>query len=878
MTARRVWGVALAVAMGVTGVGGLQVAQAAPRSGEAGAVAPAQAGGVVRSAVQGLGFSVADGRAELGQRTTKPFSTVGVSWRDPRAAAPAKVEIRTRSAATGDWTPWHTLDPEDIGLADQPGARGTTEPVWVGPSDGVQARVDGGTGALPAGLRVDLVGDAATTAAPTGTAGTTATTGASPQGTGTVRPADTPRPPGTGPASSVPQPPIVSRAGWGADESISPEDPTYMPDVRVVFVHHTDGAAYDCSQSASLVRGIYAFHVQSNGWKDIGYNFLVDKCGTVFEGRKGGVDQPVQGAHTGGWNNDTAGIAVLGTYTTDSASSAALTSVAQVAAWKLGQYGVDPASSQTIATETTQTSGTGRSFTAGNSYSFPAISAHRDGVNTECPGDALYAQLGTIRSWAAGPMAGLAVSSVGGAAYLEGGKYHTTGPATVNWTTSTPSALISGFDVIVDGNTATPAAHVAGTARSATVTLPVGTHTVAVRGVHQSGKPATSAATTVIADPAPAATTYHPVTPTRLMDTRSGTGVRQGVVGPDGTVALPVTGNAVVPATGVTAVVLNVTATGATTSSYVSVYPDGTARTSASNLNFVKGQTIPNLVVVPVVNGKVDFYNHAGDVHLVADITGYYTADTSGSTFKPLTPKRLMDTRNGTGGVPAAPVGPGAALPLQVTGGSTGVPATGVTAVVLNVTAVAPTTTSFVSVYPDGTARTSASNLNFVKGQVIPNLVVVPVVDGKVDFWNAYGSVHLVADISGYYTSDGTGAAYSNAGPRRLMDTRSGTGVPAAKVGPGGSVALQVTGRNGIPATGVTAVVLNVTAVAPSTTSFVSVYPDGTPRSSASNLNFTAGVTIPNLVVVPVVNGKVDFWNAYGTVDLIADVTGYYTG
>ncbi|WP_333771361.1 peptidoglycan recognition protein family protein, partial [Streptomyces sp. IBSBF 2435] len=632
MRTRRVWGAALAAALGVSGMVGLQqVAQGAPVGG-------VRAAGPVASSVQAVGLAVGgDGGAVLGRRGTKPFSTVGVSWRDPKAAAPGRVEVRTREAGTGVWSGWRQLDATeqegDLGA----GARGATDPLWVGPSDGVQVRVDKGAAALPAGLRVDMVGDDPT---------------AAPQGA--VAPRDTQRPPGSGPVSSVPQPSIVSRAGWGADESISPEDPVYMTDVHGVFVHHTDTAVdYDCADSASIVRGIYVFHVQSNGWKDIGYNFLVDKCGTIFEGRKGGVDQPVEGAHTAGWNQDTTGIAVLGNYTSAGASTAALASVARVAAWKLGQYGVDPSSTVSLSTQTTQTSGTGRSFTAGQSYPFPAVSAHRDGVSTECPGDKLYAQLGTIRSWAAGPVAGLAVSSVGGAAYQDGGTYHTTGPVTVNWTASTPTSLISGFKVLVDG---TAAASVAGTARSATVTLPVGTHSVAVQGVHQSGKLATTAATTVVADAAPPATTFHPLTPARLMDTRSGKGVPAGAVGPGGVVSLPVTGGTTgVPASGVTAVVLNVTATGPTSSSFVSVYPDGTARTSASNLNFVAGQTIPNLVVVPVVNGKVDFYNHAGSVNVLADVTGYYTADTTGSTYRTLSPARLMDTRSGKG-VPAGAV------------------------------------------------------------------------------------------------------------------------------------------------------------------------------------------------------------------------------
>ena len=213
---------------------------------------------------------------------------------------------------------------------------------------------------------------------------------------------------------------------------------------------------------------------------------------------------------------------------------------------------------------------------------------------------------------------------------------------------------------------------------------------------------------------------------------------------------------------------------------------------------------------------------------------------------------------------------------LPVTGDN-GVPATGVTAVVLNVTATGPTAGSFVTVYPDGKPLPTASNLNFTAGETIPNLVVVPVVDGKVDFYNKSGSVHLLADITGYYTSGSTGSVYSNIGPRRLMDTRSGLGVRTGPVGAGGMVSLPVTGDNGVPATGVTAVVLNVTATGPTAGSFVTVYPDGKPLPTASNLNFTAGETIPNLVVVPVVDGKVDFYNKSGSVHLLADITGYYT-
>ncbi|MET9619940.1 hypothetical protein ABZZ37_04085 [Streptomyces sp. NPDC006464] len=367
---------------------------------------------------------------------------------------------------------------------------------------------------------------------------------------------------------------------------------------------------------------------------------------------------------------------------------------------------------------------------------------------------------------------------------------------------------------------------------------------------------------------------YVPLPPTRVMDTRYGINTHRAKVGPGETIPLLVT-QGYVP-NGVSAVVLNVTATGPSTAGFVSVYPDGTPRASASNLNFKAGQTIPNLVVVPVINGYVNFYNKAGYVDLVADVAGYYVTDGSGATFKPAGPTRLMDTRDGTG-VAKAKVGAQGSVTLKVTG-TGGIPTTDVKAVVLNVTATSPTAASFVSVHPADQSRSSASNLNFSAGQTIPNLVVVPVgKDGDVTFYNHAGSVDLIADLAGYFTMDATGSGYRPLAPTRLMDTRDGTGVAKAKVGAQQTVTLEVAGRSGIPATGVTAVIMNVTAVAPTAGSFVSVFPDGVVRPSASNLNFTAGTTIPNLVVVPVVNGKVNFYNHAGSVDLLADVAGYYT-
>ncbi|MGW7429488.1 FlgD immunoglobulin-like domain containing protein [Streptomyces sp. NPDC054861] len=367
---------------------------------------------------------------------------------------------------------------------------------------------------------------------------------------------------------------------------------------------------------------------------------------------------------------------------------------------------------------------------------------------------------------------------------------------------------------------------------------------------------------------------YQQVTPSRVMDTRDGTGVAKAKVGAGKTVSLTVAGKGGVPARGVSAVVMNVTATNPTAGTFVSVHPYGTARTSASNLNVTAGKTVPNLVVVPVKDGKVSFYNRNGSVDLIADVAGYYTLTGSGSRFEPVTPSRVMDTRDGTG-VARAKVGADKTVSLTVAGKG-GVPATGVTAVVLNVTATNPTAGTFVSVHPYGTTRTSASNLNVTAGQTVPNLVVVPVKDGKVSFYNRNGSVDLIADVAGYYTDTQAGSLYEPVTPSRVMDTRDGTGVAKAKVGAGETVTLTVAGKGGVPATGVTAVVLNVTATNPTAGTFVSVHPYGTTRTSASNLNVAAGQTVPNLVVVPVKDGKVSFYNRNGSVDLIADVQGFH--
>ncbi|MET8946911.1 peptidoglycan recognition protein [Streptomyces sp. NPDC004542] len=193
-----------------------------------------------------------------------------------------------------------------------------------------------------------------------------------------------------------PRPRIVTRLGWHADESLREKGFVYTKKIKAAFVHHTaSGNNYRCSQAPSVIRGIYRYHVRSMGWRDIGYNFLVDKCGTLYEGRAGGVSKAVRGAHTLGFNTDSMGVAVIGSYGSSKPSSAAVKAVAQLAAWKLGLYGGDPRG------KTYLKSGGGNLYPKGKNVRLNVISGHRDGYATDCPGKRLYAKLGSVRSTAA---------------------------------------------------------------------------------------------------------------------------------------------------------------------------------------------------------------------------------------------------------------------------------------------------------------------------------------------------------------------------------------------------------------------------------------------------------------------------------------------
>lgn len=373
---------------------------------------------------------------------------------------------------------------------------------------------------------------------------------------------------------------------------------------------------------------------------------------------------------------------------------------------------------------------------------------------------------------------------------------------------------------------------------------------------------------------------YHAIIPSRLLDTRDATGVPAAApLGGGATLDLQVTGRGGVPGAGVAAVILNVTVTGPTAGSFLTVFPTGAARPDASNLNFTPGLTVANLTVTKVgAAGKVSIFNASGSTHVIADVAGWFEGGGggTGSRYHPVVPSRILDSRAGNGG--AGPVGPGVTLDLPVLSRG-GVPAAGVGAVAVNVTVTGPTAPGFLTVFPTGDPRPLASNLNFEPGMTVPNLVVAKLgAGGSISIFNPSGTTEVIADVAGWFDEGGAaGAQYHPVVPVRILDTRSATGGHPGKLGPGATMDLLVAGAGTVPSLGVGAVVLNVTVAEPTAESFLTVFPSGAPRPNAANLNDVPGQVVPNLVMAKLgAGGRVSIFNQAGATHVIADVAGWF--
>lgn len=323
------------------------------------------------------------------------YGAVGLTWSRSVQLEDGQLSAQARTRSGGTWSGWTAID-FDAEHAPDPGTREArhavpgTDVLLVGRVDDVQVRVTTARGiAAPAGLSLAVIDPGANRATATErpaldpATGTTAATGK----------ASADRTPitGAGRAAYTPMPGVYSRAQWGADEKMrSASSPRYY-EVHAGFVHHTATANnYSEADVPGIIRSIYAYHTKSRGWSDIGYNFLVDRFGRIWEGRYGGIDRPVVGAHTLNYNEYSFAMSAIGNYETTQPSQAMLSAYGALFAWKLSLHGVDASSTQQWV----------------GSRNFQAINGHRDAASTACPGKYLYAQIPAIRQLAAGIQVG----------------------------------------------------------------------------------------------------------------------------------------------------------------------------------------------------------------------------------------------------------------------------------------------------------------------------------------------------------------------------------------------------------------------------------------------------------------------------------------
>jgi hypothetical protein len=382
---------------------------------------------------------------------------------------------------------------------------------------------------------------------------------------------------------------------------------------------------------------------------------------------------------------------------------------------------------------------------------------------------------------------------------------------------------------------------------------------------------------------------FVPITPRRVLDSRVPPSAPWG---PGATKDLQLVGDDTGVPAAATAAVLNVTVTGGTADfDYVTVWPSGTPRPTVSSLNVNAGQTVANQVTVKLGAGadpgRISIFNAGGTLQVIVDVTGYYAPGT-GDGFVSRSPVRVFDSRP-----PPQRVGPtgtwkgGDTKDITILGVLSGVPADA-DAVVLNVTVTGPAARGdYLTVWPAGQPRPPTSNLNLDAGQTVANAVTVGLGTGadagQISVFNAWGDVDVIVDVAGYFEA-GSGASFFAVDPVRIIDSRP---LPA-RVGPLGGWTdnasqdvLAVGASSGVPLDA-TAVVFNLTATnATAGGDYLTVWPSGSTRPLASSLNFRRGQTAANAVTVGLGThgtafGRLSLFNAYGTVDSIVDIAGYY--
>ncbi|WP_211240787.1 choice-of-anchor D domain-containing protein [Hamadaea tsunoensis] len=382
--------------------------------------------------------------------------------------------------------------------------------------------------------------------------------------------------------------------------------------------------------------------------------------------------------------------------------------------------------------------------------------------------------------------------------------------------------------------------------------------------------------------------TYFPVQPQRLLDTRSGLGAPKAPVKAGGVIHLQVSNGS--PSIGVSAVVLNVTVTGPTTSGFVTVYPTGKPRPTTSSLNFPKGWTGANSVTVAVgTGGKIDLYNNSGSTHLIVDIVGSYAANANGNEirvggeYQPFQPKRLIDTRQGGSG--KLPAGYAAHIPVNF--GADVNPH--VRAYAVNVTVVNPAKAGFLTTWDGINDLPKASTLNYATNATVSNFAIVPTHPCSVCTGSGHNlpsigvytssTTHVIVDIFGFYDDStlGDGLRFKPMTPVRIADSRIGQGTPHALTS---GATATITTPGSIADSQTYALALNVTAITPTKNTYLAVWPDGIAefgKPGVSNVNANAGTVVPNAVATLIGPGAAfNVYNQTGTTDICVDVVGSF--
>ncbi|MBO0867838.1 MAG: choice-of-anchor D domain-containing protein [Micromonosporaceae bacterium] len=471
-------------------------------------------------------------------------------------------------------------------------------------------------------------------------------------------------------------------------------------------------------------------------------------------------------------------------------------------------------------------------------------------------------------------------------------------PQTVTFTSSGSAPLVLGAASVSNSNAFSISADTCSRqslAFGATCTVSVVAHPATT--IAQSGNlviPDNTAATQrlvplAVAGKVGAAGNFFPVSPTRILDTRNGTGAPKAALGSGGVLHLQVTGRAGVPTSGVGAVVMNVTVTGPTAGSYLTAYPTGTTRPLASNLNFPKSWTGANAVTVPVgTGGKVDIYNNFGSVQVIADVVGFYVNNDDnipalglGGQFFPADPFRLLDSRIDFP-TPIPPHG-GAIVWLNLD-----VDNPHIRAFAVNITAVAPTNSGYLTAWNGLDNPPLASTLNYVKGATVANMAIVPAAPcgiipecsgmPSIAVYNGSpGSTHILIDVFGIYDDSGSsltgGLRFHPLNPTRIADTRTGQGAGTLSA----NTTAAVTAPSTVAGANTVGLGLNVTAVKPTANTYLTLWAAGGTRPVVSNLDPATGQTVANTafsLLSP--QNAFDIYNWHGSINVAVDVAGTF--